>query len=449
MGVAHRQDTDFDRLSPRPTCVRLVSPVPEPAVMNVSVQSEISELRRVLVHRPDSGVSRVTPKRSDELLFDDIVYLPRMQAEHDVFTAVLRAFCGEDAVLEYADLLEEAIEASGKQVSELVASVLAYAELPQSVGEFLLGLSPKHLASLLITGYHEPTDRILFDPIPNFIFTRDLAITVNNHVVLAKAATEARSRENFIVRFIFEVHPSFKELRERNGIIDLNDVEQFAPSHRGDHVRVEGGDVMLLNESYLLIGISERTNEHTADLIAEALFAKEVIDNVVKVVIPADRAYMHLDTIFTQVNHDLYTAYAPIINAGESSRVVVMSAHGTRRLYPSVEEFVLAEINADARFIASGGGVSPYQEREQWTDACNLVALRPGIAITYDRNQKTAAEFERAGYEVVPAEQVIDELHSGARNLDTSAKLIITLPSAELSRARGGGHCMTCPLERA
>lgn len=415
----------------------------------IQVSSEIAPLRRVMVHRPDAGISRVSPKAAEELLFDDIVHLPRMQQEHDVFTAILRSFMGPTNVLETQELLRESLEVNDEARQEMLDLIVQWEELPTRFVAELGALPAGELAEILITGYYEREDHILFNPIPNFIFTRDIAVTVNDHLIITKANKVARMRENFLTRLIIWAHPIFAGLREPGRIINLNKVDEFPPSKRGETVSLEGGDAMILNKDYLLIGVSERTNAYGINSLAERLFNRGVINNIARVDIPADRSFMHLDTIFTQINNHDYVAYKPIIVDGLSSNVTVMRRDGKAGSYPSVADFLREEIDAESKFILSGGGQSPYQEREQWTDGCNLVSLRPGVAITYDRNPKTEAAFEAAGYRVVHSIDLLKAFEDGIIRPDEVKNTIITLPSSELSRARGGSHCMTCPIERA
>ncbi len=415
----------------------------------INVSSEIGPLKRVIVHRPDEGIQRISPKRSDELLFDDIVYLPQMQEEHDVFTDILKAFLGDENVLETQQLIYEALGNDQDGRSEIIDMIIDFEELPLSFKDKLSDMPNDRLAEVMITGYDEEDDHILFDPIPNFIFTRDIAITVNDHVIITKAAKAARARENLLTRFIFWCHPIFEALKLDNRIINLNNKEIFTPSKRGESVSIEGGDVMIINEDYLMIGCSERTTQHAVLSLRDVLFERGVVKNVVQVNIPNDRTCMHIDTIFTQIDNSHVAAFKPIVVDGMSSNVEVHKINGTSKFYSSVKEFFLNEINPKMKFILSGKGESPYQEREQWTDGCNLVSIKPGVALTYDRNIKTNESFAEAGFNVIHANVLLEKFKSGELKPSDVENTIITLPSNELSRARGGSHCMTCPIERS
>lgn len=471
----------------------------------VQVNSEIATLRRVLIHSPDNGLGKVVPSKAQDWLFEDIIDLEAMRKqEYDLYVKILlyfldpekvagkiaaidsplqdRAFYkpnedgfhNSDAVVEFQQLLFTILEDKDIK-AQLVAAVCAYEKCTWNVQKRLLECAPAELARVLISGSFLNGDMI-FPPVPNLIFTRDIGIVINDHILLNRAATLARARESLLGRYVFYNHPLFSSFQDK--IIELSESIHYFLLPEGENdfkkTTLEGGDIMMIAPRHLLIGVSERTSAFAANQIIKAVFSRGLVDKVSVLKIPRKRAYMHIDTIFTQVARNTWVllgslgrrgdhihhegVYESLIEPKPSDLLRILQFN--RENPQESREFEFLEdlmedisindlgVKTPVKFIYSGGNEFPYDAREQWTDSCNLLVVKEGVAIGYDRNKKTAAAFTRAGFTVYKAGELLDKFEKNELSPNELERTLILLPSAELSRARGGSHCMSLPLNR-
>jgi arginine deiminase len=475
------------------------------AKIAVSVSSEVGRLRRVLVHSPDSGLGKVVPSKAQDWLFEDIVHLDTIRRkEYDFYTKILlyfldparirgrlaeiddarhrrsfykpgnEGFFRSEMVVELQWLLADILtDPSIKQ--KLVASVCAIEACSYETQHQLQELDPVQLAKTFISGATD-NDNLLFAPIPNFIFTRDIGIVINNYVLLNKPAKKARTREALLAKYIFFNHPLFEEYQ--NNIIELADTHHhFLLPREGDDrkVTLEGGDVMVVSKDHLLIGVSERTSSEAAQQAIRVLFEKNVVKKITIIRIPKKRDYMHIDTIFTQIKRNVWILLGTfsrkamkhededdvqriLDNSKKEDKLRIIQFRkkdpGNPEYFDNLEDLLTdisrndLECTEKIRFIYSGNNEFPFDAREQWTDSCNLLALKEGVVLGYDRNDKTVEAFRANGFSVVHAKEVIEQMEAGTLDPDQVENTLILMPSAELSRARGGFHCMSMPLHR-
>jgi len=471
----------------------------------VSVSSEISPLRRVLIHSPDSGLGKVVPSKAQDWLFEDIVHLDTIRREeYDHYLKVLLYFLdperirgrvseiddpaadrdfykpgrpgfhGSDKVVELQQLLTEVLEDEGIRI-RLTASVCAIEGCPYALQQSMQAMPPETLSRVFISGTLDDHSMI-FPPLPNLIFTRDIGIVINDHILLNRPARKARYREALLMKYIFFNHPVFADCRGR--ILEIPETFRhfLLPRDSDDEmVTLEGGDVMVVSPHHVVIGVSERTSLEAARQAVGMLFDRGVVRKATLVRIPKKRDYMHIDTLFTQVRRDVWVMLGhfsrrqleredadPLqsIHFGKrhDDRPQILQFHTTDMSRPLTFdhlEDLLDDISrndlgssAKTRFILSGNNEFPFDAREQWTDSCNLLALREGVVLGYDRNDKTVEAFRRSGFDTVGVKELVRDFESGIRKPEDIRDTLILMPSAELSRARGGFHCMSMPLLR-
>ncbi len=476
-----------------------------PHKLQVSVSSEIGRLRRLLVHSPDSGLGKVVPSKAQDWLFEDIVHLDTIRRkEYDFYTKLLLYFLDpekikgklaaiddeannrrfykpgddhffrSDKVVELQWLLAD-ILADEEIKSKLVASVCAIEAVSYETQKELQTLPPVQLAKTFISGATDD-EKMLFAPIPNFIFTRDIGIVINSHVLLNKPAKKARTREALLAKYIFFNHALFSDYQD--AIVELSDTHHhFLLPREGDDKKVtlEGGDVMVVSKDHILIGVSERTSQEAAHQAIRVLFEKNIVKKITIIRIPKKRDYMHIDTVFTQVKRNVWIMLGVFSRKAvkhENEDAVQKILEGNKKedklriiqfrkkdianpeYFDNLED-LLTDISRNdlgctekIKFIYSGNNEFPFDAREQWTDSCNLLALKEGVVLGYDRNDKTVDAFRENGFDVIHAHDLIRQFENGETDPGELEDTLILMPSAELSRARGGFHCMSMPLLR-
>ena len=411
---------------------------PELTTAGLQVTSETGRLRDVVVHTPGREMELVQPALRLELLFDDILYVEEAQREHRLLCRFFEKAVGENGrVRQISDLLRDVFQIEDARMAFI--QQLAVAERESNLQAFedeLKQLSPSELHRFALTG--ESPLSLHANPLPNMLFTRDVAAVVGGHVVLSHAATAARARESILVSVIFRFHPAFASLRNR--IITLPQGVTF-----------EGGDLLMPDERFVVVGQSERTSFGGVMALTQALFSQTDIEHLVMVSLPHKRACMHLDTVFTFTAPDECVVYPQIIDRTHLGNVVQYSRGDepgsfTTRVRMNLKVVLEELLDRRLTFIPCGGKDPFSQEREQWTDGANLFAVAPGVVVGYARNSRTFEALAERGYRVVELQSYLDDL--GDEPFQPSEKLALELEGDELSRGRGGARCMTLPLAR-
>ena len=409
----------------------------------IEYYSEIGELEGVIIHPPGPEVENMTPKNAERALYSDILNLSVARREYNQLESILNKLTNTHRI---ADLLKDILRSP--EIKEKIIKKICYNEGHPDLIDPLLHLNETLLAKQLIQGVplynntltdYLSKENFALQPLHNFFFTRDASIAMFDAVLIGKMANKIRDRESLIMESIFNFHPLFRT----KTINPLDDIS------RSNKITIEGGDILILREDILLIGIGSRTTSQGVDFLIDHLKERRLKHHIIVQELPDNpESFIHLDMAFTQLDRDSCMVYEPLILKPNRYQTVQIDIdNGQVTGINSVENIpsALKSLGMDLKPSFCGGAKeSMTQEREQWHSGANFFAIGPGKIIGYNRNIHTLESLHKNGFEIIKSKDFLE----GKVDLNSYDKYVLTIDGSELSRGGGGVRCMTMPFKR-
>ncbi|VAW39417.1 hypothetical protein MNBD_GAMMA01-1175 [hydrothermal vent metagenome] len=408
---------------------------------NISIHSEIGKLNTVIIHQPGNEMENMTPATAQEVLFDDILNLDLALQEHRQLTGVLRRVA---KVHEFSDLLSDVLtdDKVKLQVLKDVCNLYGHPELVDD----LFQLEASTLATQFFAGTllekntlerFISSSRHAIPPLPNAFFTRDAVMCVYENIIIGSMAHKVRLTEALLLRYIFRHHQA----------LGVNNFYHDGTRKQSDAITVEGGDILVIKEDLLIVGYSERTSAKAIDTLARAMSRDKPKLDILVVKLPKIRATIHLDMIFTMLDVDKFMVFPPLITGPDKCKSFHMQC--SLGNIEAITEYsglpkAMRSLGIEATFINCGGDKPFAQEREQWTSGANFFTFAPGQVIGYTHNKATFNALNKAGFEIITANDIITDKCS----IQPNQLVAVAMDGAELSRGGGGCRCMTMPVHR-